>query len=372
MALILLVILFLGLIVPHLAGRIASQMHVQNHYPSMSLKFVKMEYSSAHGDYFAVFQDKSGNVYNFLMTPKFMPVVVLYDPINPAFSEQPLLEPDEVAHQTPSPFTQFDVLECDETGFPGEQVEKLFQAYGIYEEIQGIITKTGYEDFTHCHIHINGFSVGDKKGAIILLNKGNLFIYVMFSGEDGQWKVDGYTYHDERYEPEYRIEKSYDDSEYWLVVKYEANHGMGSSLINEVWYNPDGSIAAQFPIEGYSVFLPDNIQTGASIYFTGTSYYHGGSLISLHYSVSLEYEYKEGYRSTYSLVPNENWEYDLQSHQFRFVSAYPHLPDYMGTVEHVASDDHGIMHGYIEFYKEQIGDKKITHLEEWESFLECR
>jgi hypothetical protein len=81
------VLLILGLwisgIIPKQIGKIAATNYVQNNYKYMGLVFMRMDFSSAHGDYFAVFKDSNGNAYNFLMHSKLLPITVLYDPLRP-------------------------------------------------------------------------------------------------------------------------------------------------------------------------------------------------------------------------------------------------------------------------------------------------
>lgn len=70
-------------IIPSMIGRVSATEYVKSNYHNMGLEFVKMEYSPAHGDYFAVFKDSKDKIYNFLMTSKYLPIGILYDPLNP-------------------------------------------------------------------------------------------------------------------------------------------------------------------------------------------------------------------------------------------------------------------------------------------------
>jgi len=54
---------------------------------------------------------------------------------------------------------------------------------------------------------------------------------------------------------------------YWLVVRHEANHGTGLYIYDEIWYNPDGSVAAEYPLEGSVLFFPQNIDPEAYAHF---------------------------------------------------------------------------------------------------------
>ncbi len=75
--------LWVGGIIPQLIGRISASIYAANQYPDKGLKYVRTEFSSAHGDYFAIFADRDGKPVNFLMTPRYFPAFVLYDPLNP-------------------------------------------------------------------------------------------------------------------------------------------------------------------------------------------------------------------------------------------------------------------------------------------------
>ncbi|MEW9124892.1 MAG: hypothetical protein AB2421_19425 [Thermotaleaceae bacterium] len=74
--------LWINGIIPQQIGKAAAINYVQKNHEDRGLLFVTMEYSSVHGDYFAVFKDSNGEVYNFLMHSKLLPITVLYDPLN--------------------------------------------------------------------------------------------------------------------------------------------------------------------------------------------------------------------------------------------------------------------------------------------------
>ena len=84
---VIVLLLILGLwsggVIPQQIGKMAAKTYVQENHKDMDLTFVRMEFSSAHGDYFAVFKDANGKTYNFLMHSKLLPTTVLYDPLNP-------------------------------------------------------------------------------------------------------------------------------------------------------------------------------------------------------------------------------------------------------------------------------------------------
>jgi hypothetical protein len=210
-----------------------------------------------------------------------------------------------------------------------------------------------------------------------MIKKSHLYIYVMFSGINNKWMVDGFTYQNERFEPEYRVEHSEDETRYWLVVRSEANHGTGLNIEDEFWYNPDGSLAAEYPIEGSTLFFPEHISPGAGANFSSTASYDGDSNISLSYLISFAYNYKNNsqdsnfyeLQSEYRPVVRYNWEYDLKSGQFHYVSCVGDLPDKFSSMKHVSSSEYGILQGFIDFYKASLGEKEITSLEEWEKFV---
>jgi hypothetical protein len=294
--------------------------------------------------------------------------------VSPNHPSNSQLQPSVKSNEALSPFTQFENLKKrGETGFNSEQVDNILRSYGIYDRVLAKIPKEDYiED-----VRISGFSIGNKKVAVLLINKGHLYIYVMFSNNNDKWIVDGFTYQNERDKPEYRVEQSSDEMRYWLVVKHEANHGTGLQIYDESWYNPDGSVAGEYPVEGSTLFFPQIIEPGVNTYFSTSAYYYGDSKVSLSYSISFEYFYKDNiqdygfyrFQSKYCPVIRENWEYDLKTKQLNFISCDPALPESFSTMKHVATAEYGILQGYINFYRMRLGDKKITSLGEWEKFM---
>lgn len=280
-----------------------------------------------------------------------------------------------------SPFTQFESIKRGETGINGEQVDNILRSYGIYEKILEKVTQNVYNDSSYYDVKINGFDIGNKKVAVLLIDKGHLYIYVLFSNSGDKWVVNGFAYQNEREKPEYRIEQSSDGTRYWLVVKHEANHGTGLYIYDEIWFNPDGSIAAEYPLEGSTLFFPENIEPAANTYFSTSANYDGDSTISLDYSVSFVYSYKDGiqnpeytnkFQSEYRPAIRETWQYDLKTQQLKFVSSEPALPQSFSAMKHKVSAEYGILQGYIDFYSTRLGDKKITTLAEWEKFMELK
>lgn len=279
----------------------------------------------------------------------------------------------------PSPFSQFEYLEMTtEMGIDSEQVDNILRTYDIYERIMEIITETGYAESHYSDVSISGFNIGNKKVAVLLIEKGHLYIYVMFSNINDKWAIDGFTYQNERFKPVYRIEQSSDRTKYWLVIKHEANHGTGLQIFNEIWYNPDGTIAADYPIEGFTEFFPQMIKPAANAEFSASTYYDGISTISLSYSISFIYHYKDNklnkdglhyFKCEYNPVIREYWEYNLKKQQLVFSSSEPALPESLRMVNHESSAEFGILQGYIDFYSIQLSDKTISTLEEWEIFI---
>jgi hypothetical protein len=277
-----------------------------------------------------------------------------------------------------SPFTQFENLKkSEEVGINSEQVDNILRSYGIYDRVLAKVPKEVYIDSICSDVRISGFCIGNKKIAVLLINKGHLYIYVMFSNSGDEWIVNGFACQNERDKPEYRVEQSSDEARYWLVVKHEANHGTGLYIYDEIWYNPDGSVAGEYPVEGSTLFFPQIVEPDANTYFSTTAYYDGDSKISLSYLISFEYGYKDNlqdygfyrFQSKYCPVIRENWEYDLKTQQFKFISCDPALPESFSTMKHVASSEYGILQGYIDFYRTRLGEKKINTLGEWENFM---
>ncbi|OPX43314.1 hypothetical protein CLHUN_28620 [Ruminiclostridium hungatei] len=277
-----------------------------------------------------------------------------------------------------SPFTQFENLERNEDMvFNSKLLDDILKSYGIYDRLLEKVPKEDYIDSLCSDIKINGFSIENKKVAVLQIIKGHLYIYIMFSNSDDKWMVDGFAYQKEREKPEYRVEKSSDQAKYWLVIRHEANHGSGLQLFDEIWYNPDGSVAGEYPVEGSALFFPEMVVPEANAYFSASVDYDGDSSIYLSYSISFEYTYKSnakdsglyGLQSKFRPAVRDNWEYDLKTRQLKFLSCDTGLPQGFSRMEHLASDDFGILQGYIDFYRTRLGDKKVATLGEWEKFI---
>ncbi len=276
-----------------------------------------------------------------------------------------------------SPFSQFEGIEqTAQDGVDSEQVDNMLRSYDIYDKIMEKVSETEYTRAPYSNLSVSGFNIDNKKVAMLLLEKMHLYIYVMFSNINNTWTVDGFAYQIERYEPEFRIEQS--NTDYWLVIRYETNHGSGLQIFNEVWYNPDGTVAADYPIEGYTEFFPQEIKPSANATFSSSAYFDGDSTISLPYTINFNYNYMDSYegkdfmnrfKSSYSPILRENWAYNLKNQELEFVSTEPDLPESFKEIDHEASADFGILQGYIDFYRIQLGNKTISTLEEWERLI---
>ena len=77
----LIAVLWAGGIIPKQIGKIIAINYVHKNYQDNNLEFIKMDFSSAHGSYFARFEDGEGNTYNFEIVNKYLPVIVWWDPL---------------------------------------------------------------------------------------------------------------------------------------------------------------------------------------------------------------------------------------------------------------------------------------------------
>ncbi|SCW67417.1 hypothetical protein SAMN04487970_102714 [Paenibacillus tianmuensis] len=69
--------------IQRVTARLTLSIYITMKYNEMELKYKKIEYSSQFGDYIVSYESKEGIVYNFMVTPKFMPVIISFDPIHP-------------------------------------------------------------------------------------------------------------------------------------------------------------------------------------------------------------------------------------------------------------------------------------------------
>lgn len=64
-------------------ARVALSIYVNNHYSSMDLQYQKVEFVPQFVNFSIRYTDKNGKAINFMVGPKFIPVYILYDPLNP-------------------------------------------------------------------------------------------------------------------------------------------------------------------------------------------------------------------------------------------------------------------------------------------------
>lgn len=77
----LIAILWMGGTIPRLIGKFTAINYVENKYHDKNLEFISMDFSFAHGSYFARFEDEKGNTYNFEMIYKYLPIIIWKDPL---------------------------------------------------------------------------------------------------------------------------------------------------------------------------------------------------------------------------------------------------------------------------------------------------
>ena len=84
---LLIAILWVEGIIPSQIGKTSAINYVQKNYSDRNLKFLRMDFSSAHGDYFAMFEDENGSTYAFQMLGKYLPINVWSDPLKSATND---------------------------------------------------------------------------------------------------------------------------------------------------------------------------------------------------------------------------------------------------------------------------------------------
>lgn len=84
---LLIAFLWIGGIIPSQIGKISAINYVQKNYPDRNLKFFRMDFSSAHGDYFAMFEDENDKTYAFQMLGKYLPINVWNDPFKSTIND---------------------------------------------------------------------------------------------------------------------------------------------------------------------------------------------------------------------------------------------------------------------------------------------
>lgn len=86
LVLIISILQFTG-ILQNTVARLSTTVYVSVKYPSRNFQFQYVEYVPQFGDYFVSYKDKNNTQVSFTVTPKFFPIFVTTDPLNP-----PLLE----------------------------------------------------------------------------------------------------------------------------------------------------------------------------------------------------------------------------------------------------------------------------------------
>jgi len=278
---------------------------------------------------------------------------------------------------TVSPFVLFEDLKKEDTGLSNNQADTILKAYGIYDRVAEKAGEDYFAEAIYDDVRIDCYNAGNKNIAILSIRKGHLFIYVMFSDKNSRWEVDGFVCQTERDKPEYRVEQSDDGERYWLVLGHESNHGTGLNIYDEIWYNPDGTIAAEYPVEGSALFLPQAIKPEAHACFSASASYDGDNSIYLSYTVNFEYDREKAFKdygfysfkSKFSPVIRDYWVFDLVKKTLEYVSSDPPLHEMFSSIKHEVSDEYGILQGYIDFYRMKLGNKEITTPEDWEMFM---
>ena len=272
-----------------------------------------------------------------------------------------------------SPFSQFENFMSDETGLytDGTCIKSLLNTYGILDQLSIEIFNESSYDFKLCTTKMDSFMVGKKKVALFFIKQGHLHIYVMFSMTNKTWGSDGFVYQNELNEPQYRIEKSNDVEKYWLVLKHNVNHGLGLQLYDEVWYNPDGSIAAQYPLSGSITCFQLNMNNSIWAEYSSSPYFDGECTITMAYFIQFHYSYRKGFISTYLPVIREYWAYYIDKYKFEMIESDPSLPENFNITYYDATleGDYSILGRYFNFYKRQLAYKNISSLAEWEEFI---
>lgn len=89
---ILIAILWISGIIPRQIGKNSAINYVQKNYPDKNLNYLRMDFSSAHGDYFAMFEDENGKTYGFQLLGKYLPINIWSDPLKSEMASQDIVE----------------------------------------------------------------------------------------------------------------------------------------------------------------------------------------------------------------------------------------------------------------------------------------
>lgn len=79
--LIILIFVLLPNNIQYIAARISTYIYIKNNYSEMNFKYKSFEYQQFFGEYSITYIDENSKTYNFMLTPKILPVIVMHDPI---------------------------------------------------------------------------------------------------------------------------------------------------------------------------------------------------------------------------------------------------------------------------------------------------
>ena len=68
-------------VLPYLAARLSTSIYITSKHKDINFKFQYVEYSPQFGDYIVVYKDNNGKNWGFMVTPKILPIIILYDPL---------------------------------------------------------------------------------------------------------------------------------------------------------------------------------------------------------------------------------------------------------------------------------------------------
>lgn len=89
---ILIAILWISGIIPRQIGKNSAINYVQKKLSDKNLNYLRMDFSSAHGDYFAMFEDENGKTYGFQLLGKYLPINIWSDPLKSEMASQDIAE----------------------------------------------------------------------------------------------------------------------------------------------------------------------------------------------------------------------------------------------------------------------------------------
>jgi len=98
------------------------------------------------------------------------------------------------------------------------------------------------------------YAFSRKYVSVVLITIATQYIWLVYDKNyGGNWRLESYIFQNERGDPKMRVQTADGGVNYWVVVETESNHGSGTSLLSEIWYNPDGSKALQYDSGGYAM-----------------------------------------------------------------------------------------------------------------------